>query len=671
MNTFESDPGGYRAFEARSVTDSKENSWGGWPCVGTQYMLDSTNNEMMMKEDKIRYRPLTAREIETLRDAECEADDWSHVQVSDGFCAEAIRRACFMGEVRIGRTGTHMEVAAGVTVRSGIVRATLCDCVVGDDVRIADVGRRIVRYRIGDRTLIEDVGEVRCGAMATFGCGVEAAVVNEGGGREVVLFEGLTAQIAYLEAMYRHRPQTIEQLRRLSCPNTEGPRDVYATIGREVRLCGVRSVVDVQIGDGATVDGALALRNGTIGSTLESPSRIGVGVTATDFVTACSSTVDTGAMLKRCFVGEGVVIENGFSAENSLFFANSHCAHGEACSLMAGPFTVTHHRSTLLIAGYTLFFNAGSGANQSNHMYRSGPVHQGIHLRGCKFGSDAYILLPAATGAFTIVKGRHYNHYDTRRMPFSFLIEQGGESELLPALGLRSYGTARDGRKWLQRDRRKGVAHDRVTCELMTPYMGDALWQGLESCRELLARHPLSESVAWQGVRITTHSLKRGAMLYEQALYAYLGALLDDDTQHQPISGEWIDWGGWVVPRERVEALLDRLERGAIGDLEAWNQALDEIERQLTNDRRGWAEWAAMRLVHATTEGLTPDQRRAIREEGARARRTFMQEVARDAGRDYAASMSVGYGIDSVDVRAADFEAVRGELPDQAAPWRP
>ena len=60
-------------------------------------------------------------------------------------------------------------------------------------------------------------------------------------------------------------------------------------------------------------------------------------------------------------------------------------------------------------------------------MYKSGPVHQGVHLRGCKFGSDAYVLLPASTGAFTIVTGRHYNHHDTERMPFSYLVEEAGD----------------------------------------------------------------------------------------------------------------------------------------------------------------------------------------------------------------------------------------------------
>ena len=53
---------------------------------------------------------------------------------------------------------------------------------------------------------------------------------------------------------------------------------------------------------------------------------------------------------------------------------------------------MTHHKSTLLIAGLFSFMNAGSGSNQSNHMYKLGPIHQGILERGAKTSSDSYIL---------------------------------------------------------------------------------------------------------------------------------------------------------------------------------------------------------------------------------------------------------------------------------------
>jgi len=69
-------------------------------------------------------------------------------------------------------------------------------------------------------------------------------------------------------------------------------------------------------------------------------------------------------ILDGCFVGQSVKLGKQYSAENSAFFANCEGFHGEACSIFAGPYTVTHHKSTLLIAGLFSFFNAGSGTTK-------------------------------------------------------------------------------------------------------------------------------------------------------------------------------------------------------------------------------------------------------------------------------------------------------------------
>jgi NDP-sugar pyrophosphorylase family protein len=97
------------------------------------------------------------------------------------------------------------------------------------------------------------------------------------------------------------------------------------------------------------------LEEGTLRSCIEAPVFIGTGVIAKKFIILSGSSVDGGAMLDRCFVGQGVKIGKQFSAENSVFFANCEAFHGEACSLFAGPYTVTHHKSTLLIASLASF----------------------------------------------------------------------------------------------------------------------------------------------------------------------------------------------------------------------------------------------------------------------------------------------------------------------------
>ena len=613
-----------------------------------------------------KYRPLTEQELVALMANGCTAEEWAEVAVSEGFDPKYVRGVHFGGRIRLGANGAAIHLLGGVIRRSGIYRAVLYDCTVGDDVLIANVGRYIARYDLSDRVVVENVGEIICTGETTFGNGVEAAVVNESGGREVPIFEELTAQLAYVMAMYRHRHRTIERLGEMIRREVDSKRADRGTIGAGSRIVNTLSTVDVRIGEEAVVEGALSLRNGTIISSAEAPAYVGAGVTASDFIVSGASRVDTGSMIKKCFVGEGVLIENGFSAENSLFFANSHCNHGEACSVFAGPYTVSHHRATLLIAGYFLFFNAGSGANQSNHMYKSGPVHQGIHLRGCKFASDAYVLLPAATGVFSIVKGRHYDHHDTRSMPFSYLIEEAGESVLLPGVGLRSYGTARDVKKWPKRDRRHGPGHDIIHYDLMNPYTAGWILQGVVECRKLLERYSTAEAVKWNHVKIKMPSLRKGLLLYTQALRAYLGALFASSATRPESDAairEWVDWAGMIAPRCRVERLLDRVVSGEVPDLKSFLGELREIATYYRDDEMKWARYALAVLLDKEESQLTDEDIAAVIEKGAKDRKALDDAIEQDAGRDFAASMSVGYGIDDPSSRADDFTAVRGSVP--------
>ena len=613
---------------------------------------------------KKKYSKLSESQRTALQAKGCTSDSWDSIEVGEGFRTDFVRDAHFGGKVRLGANGTPVELPGGVVRRSGIYRAALHDCTVGDGVLIANVGRYMARYDVEDGAVIENVGQIICDGRSSFGNGVEVATINEAGGREVPIYDGLTAKIAYVLAMYRHRTRTVERLRGLIARYAESRTASRGAIGRGSSVVNTLSLLNVSVGEGASIDGAASLCNGTLNSTFESPSRIGSGVTASDFVVACSATVDTGSMLRRCFVGEGVVIENGFSAENSLFFANSHLNHGEACAVFAGPYTVSHHRSTLLIAGYFSFFNAGSGANQSNHMYKSGPVHQGVHLRGCKFGSDAYVLLPASTGAFTIVTGRHYNHHDTERMPFSYLVEEAGDSVLLPAVNIRSCGTARDIDKWPRRDRRRGVAHDLIRYDMMNPYTAGRVLDAIGECEALIGRHPTAEAVTWNRVKIKTPSLRKGLVLYRQALRSYLAGLLGEgmaDARPDASLRQWVDLAGLIAPRSRVEALLDRIDRGEIDDLNRLEEAFREIDRRYEADARRWALYALSVLLGKPEESIGSDDIGELVRQGADDRRALEAAVGQDALRDRAPVMATGYGIDAPEQREADFRAVRGE----------
>ena len=154
------------------------------------------------------------------------------------------------------------------------------------------------------------------------------------------------------------------------------------------------------------------------------------------------------------------------------------------CSAFAGPYTVTHHKSTLLIGGLFSFYNAGSGTNQSNHRYKLGPTHEGKLERGCKTGSFAYMMWPCRVGPFSVVLGKHTRSFDTADLPFSHLeADSSGRCELIPGHYIATVGTLRDGAKWPKRDRRSGPELRDVLCfDVFNPLTvgrmvaGAALW---------------------------------------------------------------------------------------------------------------------------------------------------------------------------------------------------
>ena len=357
------------------------------------------------------YRQLTDDEINTLRQHANSADDWSQVWVKDGFVPRYILNTHFSGWVRLGLFEKTFDLPGGISKHSGLYYTYLHNVEVGDNCCIEHVNNYIANYTIGEESFISNVDTILVDGETTFGNGVEVSVLNETGGREVLSYDYLSAHEAYFMAIYRHRPQLITELRRLISAYIDGLRSDHGTIGDHAHITDVGNITNVKIGPYARIIGTRRLYNGSINSVQEAPISVGYSVICTDFIISSGSRVESGTALSRCFIGQACTLAHGYSASDSLFFSNCHEENGEACAIFAGPFTVTHHKSTLLIASQFSFMNAGSGSNQSNHMYKLGPIHQGIMERGAKTSSDSYILWPARIGAFSLVMG------DTPRTP--------------------------------------------------------------------------------------------------------------------------------------------------------------------------------------------------------------------------------------------------------------
>lgn len=588
-----------------------------------------------MQTNDTKYRPLSSQEMAILCANGCQADDWSRVLVAtEGFVPENICRCRFKGDVRIG---------AGVTIK--------------------DVTSFISNYEIGDRVRIVNIGILETKGMSTFGNGSRVATINENGGRSIRIFDNLTVQAAYMCALYRHRPLVVERLDAMAEAHAKAVASTMGSIGNDARVCDCKIIRNVRIGEAAEIFGASILQNGSILSTPISRTEIGVDVKMYDFVVQDGSTVDNGSLLRRCFVGQSVQIEN-LTATDSALFAGSHLENCEACSIFAGPFTVSHHSSSLLIAGMFSFFNAGSGTNQSNHLFRTGAVHQGIHLRGVKFGSNAYTMLPCCNGAFTIVLGRHRNHADTDTFPYSYLVEKQGESYLMPARNLTSFGTVRDLAKWAKRDRRKGFKRDNINFEECNPYIAVRFVKAISTLNQLIGVDGFDgpDVINWGRMKISRKAAYQGKTLYIEALYKYLAEMLTKGGARDDLSGRghWIDCGGQFMPHSEMAKILDRLEAGDIGTPEELKAALDHIMNNYDDYAYDWAVGAVEEMIgHTPSEEELQEVIRIGREYAAKIKRS----ADKDREKDFETISQVGYGIDclSEEERLADFRAVRGE----------
>ncbi|WP_418979146.1 DUF4954 family protein [Alistipes sp.] len=570
------------------------------------------------------FRKLTDPEIASLERAANTAADWSEVEVTADFSPAQCRASRFEGRVRIGR---------GARVYDSTVR----------------------NYLLGDESLVERVTALECRRRSAFGNGTEVAAMNECAGRTVRIYDALTAQIAYLLAVYRHRPQTIAALERMIGAYVLERTSELGSVGRGARVTGARFVREVRIGDGATIDGATLLENGT----LCAGAFVGADVKARDFILAEGARVDNGSILERCFVGESSVLDKGFTATHSLFFANCHCECGEAASVFAGPYTVSHHKSTLLIAGMFSFFNAGSGSNQSNHLFKSGAVHQSVHLRGCKFGSGAYIMSPALEGAFTMVLGHHAHHHDTSEFPYSYLVENDGRSRLLPGANLTSYGAVRDVEKWPVRDRRT-LRRDAISFEEYNPYVCGAMMRAVDALNTLADADPDADSYNYKKVSIPATMLRRGLKLYNKAIVASLGAMLERGTAGGADgAGRWLDVGGQFIVKRAVVALLDDVDAGRIATLDGVAARFAAFAERYDDYARDWAYGVLGAVLgHTPTDGELSDAIAA----GANARSSLRKAAEEDRRRDCSLDMAVSYGLDADDEQEVqdDYYTVRG-----------
>ena len=517
----------------------------------------------------MNYRKLSPAEISQLERQGCSSPDWGLLDVAEPFDAGRYRNVRFIGKVSLAPAQGVKCFIPGVPQQTGIYDATVADCTIGRDVFIHGVRGALVNLDIEDDVRIESVFSITCEGETSFGNGVRVSVLSETGGREVSINTELSAPVAYMEALYRHNARLSHRLAEMSDKFAESRRSTRAGIGRGSDIANCGMILNVDIQGKCKIHNAPRLKNGTIRN-----ATVGAEVVASDFIIMDGARVEAAALVKHSFVGQASTLSSLFSAHDSLFFCNCHLENGESAATFAGPFTNSMHKSTLLIGGIFSFFNAGSGTNQSNHMYKLGPTHWGVLERGVKTSSGSYLMLGANIGAFSLLMGQHKTHPDSTEFPFSYLFgDPQGATVVVPAVMLRSCGLLRDEMKWPQRDRRKGMPrHDRIVFSVLNPVTVNAMIEALDIIRPMLSRPADDDHYhRYKGMKLSRASLHRAMKLYYLGITKYLagvffpqGSVPVNWTFPTPPAdptgtdaAPWVDIAGLPLPRPMLEKAVD------------------------------------------------------------------------------------------------------------------
>ncbi|MBP9004778.1 MAG: DUF4954 family protein [Candidatus Marinimicrobia bacterium] len=626
-------------------------------------------------------RQLTQAEINLLEKQGCRAENWEIITVKPDFNPANIHNVTFAGAVEIGNCCGVQEVKPGCLKNCGIYDSYIRNCTIADNVYIANV-KNLINYTIEKDVIIENVGDLIVTGETTFGNGTELEILNEGGGRILPIYDRLNAQIAYMIVVYKHDANLQEALKKLVSDYVAKRKANRGVISQGVKIYNSNIIRNVQIGEKATVSGALLLEDGTIAGSEVDPVYIGEGVIAKHFIIQSGVRVDSSAVLDKCFVGQGTRLGKQFSAENSVFFANCEGFHGEAVSVFAGPYTVTHHKSTLLIAGMFSFFNAGSGTNQSNHMYKLGPLHQGVLERGSKTGSYSYLVWPARIGIFSVVIGKHFAHLDTSELPFSYLIESEGKSILKPAINFFTSGTRRDSVKWSTRDRRKDAELlDLINFDFLSPYIVEKAIRAIEILQSLDdSTRPDQEFVNYQGTFIRKASLKGAIQNYELIPKIFYGnrimhkiGSIEDltwDKVKNIFTGEadksaenWEDLSGMFATHAEINKINLALRENRLNSIVDLECALRDVHQNY--EENTWQFCLNLLFKRFATNTLNSEHVCQLLDEWQASVVRFNNLVLKDAEKEFAQCSRVGYGIDGdAIIRDQDFEAVRGTFAE-------
>jgi hypothetical protein len=577
----------------------------------------------------IKYRSLTASEIETLVRNSNTSDNWNNILVSEFFDPQLVKNCSFFGLVRIAKLEPLSLGFHNLSLSVGLYNSKIISCDFGDNVCVHNVNY-LSHFVIGSEVMIANVNELATTSTSKFGNGIikdgetEAQriwleICNENGGRKVLPFDGMLPADAFIWSKYRNDDKLMSAFHAFTEKKFDSARGHYGIIGDRTVIKNCKMLKDVLIGSDAYIKGANKIKNVTINSNDQASTQIGEGCELVNGIIGVGCRLFYGVKAVRFFMASHSQLKYGARLINSYLGNNATISCCEVLNSLIYPFHEQHHNNSFLCASLVMGqSNVAAGATiGSNHNSR-GADGELIAGRGFWPGLCVSLKHNSKFASFSLLAKGDFPYELNIPIPFSLVINDPTANELriIPAYWFRYnfYALQRNEWKYKDRDARitkelllehRSLAPDTVNeifnaLELMALFTGRAYYASKEQkipadeiCTKSGFKLLEKQDEVVDGLEILADGFensKRKVVLIKvrQAYAAYvemiryyaLGEILQAlQDESEPVSflnqlttiakrEQWMNVGGQLMPSSTFLILLDRIR---LAKIKSWD----------------------------------------------------------------------------------------------------
>ena len=579
-------------------------------------------------------RNLTLQEIPILEKNRniSQISDWSNIRVpleDNTFFPDLIRDCEFRGLVVIGQLVPASLKYHDLELDCGLYNSYIENCVLGNNVCVRNV-KYLVNYIIGNRVILFNIDEMSCTIHSKFGNGIlkkdetediriKIGIANENDERAVLPFEQMIPADAFIWSKYRDDKKLMSRFIELTEVGNDREKNTCGMVFDDTVIKNTVLIKDAKIGSFAYIKGAFKLKNITVCSSEEEPSQIGEGVEMVNGIMGYGSKVFYQAVAVRFVIGRNCQLKYGARLLNSVLGDNSTVSCCELLNNLIFPFHEQHHNTSFLIATTILGqSNIAAGATiGSNHNSRSpdGEIFAG---RGFWPGLCSDVKQNSKFASFSLISKGSYQNELNIIYPFSLISIDSTEQaiHIIPAYWFlyNMFAIVRNNTKFLNRDKRvKKIQHIEtnplapdtmqeilIAIDRLIELTGRTLHlSDKQKAKDFLHQNPDSNLVLddpqvqkrfggkifkpAQGYKEYRKILKYFATksIIDYCIekkYEKLNIDIIDEILEIPLFTEWVNIGGQILPKEKLNELFEKIKKYEIKNWEEVHHFYDECE---------------------------------------------------------------------------------------------